>query len=132
MRLVPSIAFAFTILVAPTLAPAQDYAQPDVGAAAEPGVVNPEPNDPDLARLNKGECRKLAKKLVHYSTVAERANDRGDEMWEAATVAHMDRLEARWNNLCANEDDSFNRWFTAMLRTAGKLARRYFTMGWYP
>lgn len=109
-----------------------DAAEPAAASEApDPGAVAPEPYDPTLARLKPGECRKLARKIVHYTDVAARASDRGDELWEQSTVAHVDRLEARWNALCANEDDRFTRWFNAALKTAGRLALKYFTMGYF-
>ncbi len=105
--------------------------QPVTAEAPDPGAVTPEPYDPNLARLNKGECRRVARQILQYTDVAARANDRGDELWEQSTAAHLDRLEARWNTLCANEDDTYLRLFNAALTTAGRLALKYFTMGYF-
>ncbi|MCC6641863.1 MAG: hypothetical protein IT386_11945 [Deltaproteobacteria bacterium] len=105
--------------------------QPAAAEAPDPGAVAPEPVDPALAKLRPGQCRKLARKIVHYTDVAAQASERGDELWEHSTSAHVDRLEARWNALCANEDDRFVRWFNAALKTAGRLALKYFTMGYF-
>ena len=131
--IVPGIVLLAALAAGPLRA--EDAASaPDSSAASEapePGAVTPEPYDPALARLEPGECRKLARKIVHYTDVAAQASDRGDELWEQSTVAPVDRLEARWNELCANEDDSFTRWFNAALKTAGRLALKYFTMGYF-
>jgi len=137
MRLLTSvgIALALGLLVSlPALpAGAEDAAADpaEVSAPASPGAVNPEPYDPNLAKLNKGDCRKLARKIVHYADVAAQASDRGDDLWEETTVAHVDRLEARWNALCATEDTTVLRMVNAAITTASRLALKYFTMGYF-
>jgi len=105
--------------------------QPATAEAPDPGAVAPEPYDASLARLNKGECRKVARQIIQYTDVAARANDQENEMWEESTVAHVDRLEARWNALCATEDDSFARMLNRALKVGSQLALKYFTMGYF-
>ncbi len=119
-----ALALGMLLVVAPGGARAE-------GGIPDGGAVAPEPYDPNLARLNKGQCRKLARQIVHFTNVAAMADERGDELWEQSSVDRVDHLEARWNALCANEDDSFNRMFTRALRTAGRLALKYFTMGYF-
>ncbi len=122
-----AIAVGLAICLAAAPAPAQDAA-----ASPDPGVVKPEPFDPNLAKLNRSECRRLGRQIVHFTDVAAQASERGDELWEKGTAAHVDRLESRWNALCATEDDSFARMVNAALKTAARLAIRYFTMGYLP
>lgn len=117
-----ALAFLLALAAAPALAPAD---------VPDSGNVDPEQYDPDLARLNPGECRTLAKQIVRYTDVAAMADDRGDDLWESHTRARVDRLEERWNALCADPDDSMARAMWAALRTAGQVALRYFTMGAY-
>ncbi|CAG0969687.1 hypothetical protein MYXO_01223 [Myxococcaceae bacterium] len=97
----------------------------------DPGAELALPPDPVLTQLNKRECRKLGKKIVHYTNVAARAEERGDALWEGASVAHVDRLEARWNSLCGHYEDTWSKQVTELLKEAGVLALRYFTFGAY-
>ncbi len=139
MRLAPSLGLALTLglwsVLAATPARGQDAYEPaDQAAVAEPldqGEVTSEPYDPNLAKLNPGECKRLGRQIVQLVDVAARANDRGDELWEASAAARMDRLEKRWNEKCGTEDDSFARLVWAALRTAGRLAIKYFTGGYF-
>jgi hypothetical protein len=139
MRLLPFpglvLGIALSAVLAAGLVRAEDNGnpadQPATAEAPDPGAVAPEPYDASLARLNKGQCRKLARQIIQYTDVAARADDRGDELWEQSTVAHVDRLEARWNALCATEDDSFARMFNRALTVASRLALKYFTMGYF-
>jgi len=105
--------------------------QPATAEAPDPGAVAPEPYDPKLASLNKGECRKIARKIIQYTDVAARANDQGNELWEQSTVAQVDHLEKRWNALCATEDDSFARMLNRAITIGSRLALKYFTMGYF-
>ncbi len=124
MRVLPCLALLLAV-TAPGAALAQEEAGP------ESGNVMALPPDPALTRANKGECRKLGKKIVHYTRVAERAEERDDELWLQSTVAHVDRLEERWNTLCGHYEDTWSKQVTALLKEAGTLALRYFTMGYY-
>ena len=105
--------------------------QPATAEAPDPGAVAPEPYDPNLARLNKGECRKIERQIIQYTDVAARANDQGNELWEQSTVARVDHLEERWNALCATEDDSFARMLNRAITIGSRLALKYFTMGYF-
>jgi hypothetical protein len=137
MRQLPSLGFALAILVSalPAAGPAraQETAAESAVAARAPdsGAVTPEVYDPDLAKFHKAECKKIARQIVQYTDVAARADDRGDALWEQSTVAHVDRLEARWNALCASEDQTWAILFNKALNTAGRLALKYFSMGWF-
>jgi hypothetical protein len=112
----------------------QDVSQPpDPSASEQPldqGEVTPEPFDPNMAKLNPGECKKLGRQIVHLVDVAAQANDRGDDLWESSTAARMDNLERRWNEKCGTEDDSLARLTWAAIRTAGRLALKYFSGGY--
>ena len=105
--------------------------QPATAEAPDPGAVAPDPYDPMLASLNKAKCRRLARQIVQYTNVAAGANDQGNELWEQSTVAHVDRLEERWNALCAKEDDSFARMLNRALTMGTQLAIKYFSMGYF-
>lgn len=125
VRLLPCFALLLAIAASSAAVAQEGEAEPDTGA------VLALPPDATLTRLNKGECRKLGKKIVHYTEVASRAEERDDEQWQAATVAHVDRLEERWNTLCGHYEDTWAKQVTALLKEAGILALRYFTMGYY-
>lgn len=139
MRLLPFPGLVFGIALSAVLAagPARSEDggnpadQPAMAEAPDPGAVVPEPYDPKLARLNKGECRKIERQIIQYTDVAARANDQGNELWEQSTVAHVDRLEERWNALCATEDDSFARMLNRALTLGTQLAIKYFSMGYF-
>jgi len=105
--------------------------QPATAEALDPGAVAPEPYDPKLASLNKAKCRRLARQIVQYTNVAAVANDSGDERWEQSSVAHVDRLEERWNALCATEDNSFALMLNRALTMGTQLAIKYFSMGYF-
>ncbi len=105
--------------------------QPATAEAPDPGAVAPEPYDPKLARLNKAKCRRLARQIVQYTNVAAVASDSEDEGWEQSSVAHVDRLEERWNALCATEDNSFALMLNRALTMGTQLAIKYFTMGYF-
>jgi len=98
---------------------------------ADERQVRMEPYDHDVARLNPGQCRTLAKQIVRYNDVAAMAEERGDDLWEDHTRDRLDHLEYRWNALCGDPDDTTARMMWAAMKEAGQIALRYFTLGMY-
>ena len=81
------------------------------------------------------ECHRLTSQIARYEGDVERARERGNELWEDATLAHIERLSERRASRCPQyaEDKTAAmrmRQFGRMLGTAAKLAARYFTMGY--
>jgi len=90
----------------------------------------------------RGECRRLTRQIDHYEgTVLPMAAARGNDAWERATEAQIDRLWNRRADLCpqfraqrtllakAAEDA---RKFKDLVVTAGKAAATYFSGGLVP
>ena len=78
------------------------------------------------------ECHRLTSQIARYEGDVERARERGNELWENATLAHIERLSQRRASRCpqyAEDKGAAMREFARMLGTAAKLAARYFTMG---
>ena len=78
------------------------------------------------------ECHRLTSQITRYEGDVERARERGNELWENATLEHIERLSERRASRCSQyvEDDGASlRRFGRMLGTAAKLAAKYFTMG---
>ena len=84
-------------------------------------------------------CKRLTRQIHRYEDVADMARSRGDEMWEAGTEAHLDRLEARRDRLCPAYAEGLAKAVTAqfwkdtyeLTKQAAKAAARYFTFGAY-
>lgn len=49
-------------------------------------------------------CRTLTKQIAHFEGVADMARDRDDDLWEASTEAHIERLTNRRSQLCPEYD----------------------------
>jgi hypothetical protein len=80
------------------------------------------------------ECHRLTSQIARYEGDVERARERGNELWENATLAQIERLSERRASRCPEygEDKTAAmrmREFGQMLGKAAKLAARYFTMG---
>ena len=89
-----------------------------------PAFARPEPR--------RRECHRLTSQIERYQGDVERARERGNELWENATLAHIDRLSERRVSRCpqyAEDKGKAMREFGRMLGTAAKLAARYFMMG---
>lgn len=100
--------------------------------AAAAVFVGPAPAsraDVALPTLGARECKRIAKQMVHYRQVQDMAEERGNELWASATVAQLDRLAQRWDVGCDHSDEKWAIWFNDALKTAGRMALRYFTMG---
>jgi hypothetical protein len=82
------------------------------------------------------ECHRLTSQITRYEGDVELARERGNELWENATLAHIDRLSQRRASRCSQYDEEKiaamrMRQFGQMLGKAAKLAAKYFTMGAY-
>ena len=85
---------------------------------------------PIPAAAERGECRKITRQIAHFETVAERAHDRDNELWEQATLQHIDRLATRRARLCPEYvEPGAGELISKALRLASKAAVRYFTGG---
>lgn len=89
---------------------------------------------PALAKREpqRRECHRLTSQIARYEGDVKRARERGNELWENATVQHIERLSARRASRCpqyARNPGARWRRFGQLLGTAAKLAAKYFTMG---
>lgn len=81
---------------------------------------------------HRAECIKLTKQLIRYAGDVERARERGNELWEEATMQHIGRLTVRRQELCpqivAQEDPALRK-IGQLLGLAAIAALKYFTWG---
>jgi hypothetical protein len=86
---------------------------------------------PVTASAGTVECRRLTRKIEHFTGMVERARDLDNEMWEERTQQHLDLLIERRAARCPEyaEDDSAMRALAALLKLAGQAAVTYFTFG---
>ncbi len=92
-------------------------------------TVTPTPVPQHTQPASHGECRRIARQMVHLDDVRRLAAQRDDQLWEASLDQQMGRMQQQWNTRC---DDSAERWaqeFKALLKTAGELALHYFLFG---
>ena len=78
------------------------------------------------------ECHRLTSQITRYEGDVELARERGNELWENATLEHIERLSQRRASRCSQyveDNGAAVRQFGRMLGKAAKLAARYFTMG---
>jgi len=86
------------------------------------------------------ECRRITRQISHYEDVVDLARERDNELWEKATIDHMQRLADRRRRLCpemvAETEKSQARKImddsAEFLKAAGKIALQVFTFGAYP
>jgi len=88
---------------------------------------------PALAKTQppRRECHRLTSQIARYEGDVELARERGNELWENATLEHIERLSERRARRCsqyAKDDGAGLRRFGQMLGKAAKLAAKYFTM----
>jgi len=77
-----------------------------------------------------GECRRMTRQIAHYAEVADRARERDNQLWEEATLQHIGRLTERRQHLCPKyADTAAGEQLVKLLRLAGKVALKMFTMG---
>ncbi len=77
-----------------------------------------------------GECKLLTKQITRYKGVAKLAHERGDELWEASTRQHVQRLATRRARRCPElvkqEQDEQAFKLARLLKKAAKAAATYF------
>jgi hypothetical protein len=78
----------------------------------------------------RAECVKLTQQIARYNRDAKWADERDDELWEASSLAQMNRLSTRREKLCpeyrrSNPFAGVGRLFDAATRAA----TRYFLGG---
>ena len=82
------------------------------------------------AATNPEFCARQARQIAHYSAMAERARERGNELWETRMEAQVERLENRARSRCPELfSDDASAAFVNLLRLAGQAAITYFTLG---
>ncbi len=91
-----------------------------------------------IAEKVRGECRKITRQIAHYQDVVQMAQGREDELWEASTIRHIQRLGERRARLCPEyakrleERGKARRFAKAtgeMIKTAGQMFLKYLTFG---
>jgi hypothetical protein len=97
--------------------------------ALAPPVAGAEPLALPAGRVH-GECKRLTRQIAQYEGVAERAHERGDELWEASTKQHVKRLAERRARRCPElvkeEQDAQAIKLARLLKSAAKAAATYF------
>ena len=78
-------------------------------------------------QVHVGECRRIAKQIIHFENVKAMAQQRNDALWTAGTEAHISRLEGQWNEHCYDGVDPWQVAFNRLLKEAAEAAIRYFT-----
>ena len=77
-----------------------------------------------------GDCKRLTKQIARYQGVAKMAHERGDELWEASTKAHVKRLSERRARRCPElvkqEKDEQAFKIARLIKNAAKAAATYF------
>lgn len=96
-----------------------------------PPADEPDRPDVDPKTINVAQCRRIAKQISHFETVKDRAEDRDNVLWAKATQDHIDRLESQWWTKCDDGEDEFAKAFSRALKTAARVAVKYFTFGAY-
>ena len=91
------------------------------------GVAAPAAADPQPYR---GECRKLTNQIARYERDAGWARERGNQLWEQASVDQAERLSERRARLCPEfADPNYAAEFVAMLDVATRAAARFLMGG---
>jgi hypothetical protein len=78
------------------------------------------------------ECHRLTSQIARYEGDVKLARERGNELWEDATLQQIERLSDRRARRCpqyAKDNGESLRRFYEMLGKAAALAAKYFTMG---
>jgi len=78
-------------------------------------------------QMHVGECKRIAKQIIHFENVKAMAEERNDGMWTAGTQAHIAQLEGQWNQFCYNGVDQWQVAFNKLVKVAAEAAIRYFT-----
>jgi hypothetical protein len=118
-------AVVLLVLGMPAIAGAQSE---EAGAAEE--SANPQVSAVRRER-NPRSCKVIEKQIARYTGVAEMARERGDEMWEESTEAHIDRLTLQHQRRCP-QDVASNKnaeRMARLLRLAAKGFMKAMTFG---
>ncbi len=107
-------------------------ALPLVARSATPSTSPPSVNGTAMTadrngQLHVGECKRIAKQIIHFENVKAMAEQRNDALWAAGTKAHISELEGRWNERCWDGVDPWQVAFNKLLKVAAEAAIRYFT-----
>jgi hypothetical protein len=86
---------------------------------------------PVTASAGTIECRRLTRRIEHFTGMVERAHDLDNQMWEERTQQHLDQLIVRRAAHCPEyaQDDSALQALALLLKLAGQAAITYFTFG---
>ncbi len=95
------------------------------GAAAVPegpGATTEEPPVTTARTERRGRsCKTIAKQIARYQGVVQMAQERGDELWEESTEAHIDRLLLQQQRRCPQDvGPSFAARLARLLELAAK------------
>ncbi len=92
-----------------------------VCCVAGPAWANPQPR----------ECVKLTNQIERYQRDAGWARERGNPLWEEASLNQIERLALRRAKRCPQytEQENLLAEFAALAIEVGKLAARYYLMG---
>jgi hypothetical protein len=78
------------------------------------------------------ECHRLTSQISRYEGDVKLAKERGNELWEDATRQQIARLSERRASRCPQYREDKGkalREFAKLIKTAAKVAAKYFTMG---
>jgi hypothetical protein len=96
----------------------------------------PDPAD----ATNRSNCRRLTRQIDHFEDVAQMAEDRDDDLWEASTRDHISRLEIQRAKRCPEYAEELKARGRAKklayemgraVKSAGKVFLQYLTFGAY-
>jgi hypothetical protein len=124
MRRLAIFVMGITLLL-PALQAAAETTPPPPPIQFGDRTIEPDP----AGRMHLSECKKIAKQIIHFENDKAMADERENALWANATQAHLNRLENRWDDKCQNGVDEWQVAFNYLLKTAAKVAIRYFTMG---
>lgn len=139
MHIARVLVIAVTLAACATSARADAVSDAAADAAADtaasllglPPADEPDRPDVDPKKVSLAQCRRIAKQIAHFETVKDTAEDRDNVLWANATQRHIDRLEGQWWTKCDDGEDEFAKAFSRALRTAARVAVKYFTFGAY-
>ena len=84
----------------------------------------------EAPRLPHTECQRLTRQMAHFADVADLARERGNELWENASLDHIARLSERRYQLCPEyRGMSYGEQLRQLLKLAAKVALKLYTMG---
>ena len=77
------------------------------------------------------ECHQLTQQITRYQRDAGWAEERGNALWQQASLDQVERLATRRAKRCPQyaEQENVLAQIAALIAVAGKLAARYFLMG---